>query len=276
MKKFRVSESITLALENGETCIYLNGERFIQCRNLLLKIPLNNKRMIEDVTSIDMAAENLGWEGDRQKGVESHLTPDVEFWGHCSNIQAWYENNYNTNLLHSNLAFPLLKKLYELGDMKAKRYFKEEIFKRLESGYAPVIYYLCEENYINYLTDNDLLMIYEKSNLSSIIEKLIKIEINSSLRVQETVSELSLLRIIKNNDRDKFKRILLYLLKNVDSNNLLYICEMEYLEVIKKEEIKKLLIVKKLINSIGGMVELLLTNDNIYLYPMKYLIEKQL
>ncbi len=274
MKKFRVSENISLALENGETIIYLNGERFIQCKKLLLNVPLNNTQIIENVTSIDIAAENLGWTGDRQKGVEYRLTSDIEFWGHCSNIQAWYENNYDTNLLHSNLAFPLLKKLYELGDMEARRYFKEEIFKRLESGYAPVIYYLCEENYINYLTDDDLFMIFEKSDLPSIIEKLIRIEIKSSLKIQEIVNELSFLRIIKDNNRDKFKRILLSLLKNLDGNILLYICEMNYLEFIRKEEIKELLTLKQLTKSIGGMVELLLIYDNIYLSPMKYLIEK--
>jgi len=38
------------------------------------------------------------------------ITPEEEFWGHCSNLQTWVEHNYDTNILDDNLAFPLLKK----------------------------------------------------------------------------------------------------------------------------------------------------------------------
>ncbi|HDZ18267.1 hypothetical protein LCGC14_0736600 [marine sediment metagenome] len=64
----------------------------------------------------------------------------------------WAELESNTRLLHSNLAFPLLKKLTEVGDPLAKRVFKEEIAKRLESGYWPVIEFLKNEKYIDLLS----------------------------------------------------------------------------------------------------------------------------
>ena len=40
---------------------------------------------------------------------------------------------------HHNLAFPLLKVLTKSGDLQAKKVFREEIAKRFESGYVPVI-----------------------------------------------------------------------------------------------------------------------------------------
>jgi len=62
----------------------------------------------------------------------------------------WYENAYNTKLLHRNLAFPLLRRLTEVGDSLAKRVFTEEIAKRLESGSPSVVRFLIEEKYFHY------------------------------------------------------------------------------------------------------------------------------
>ncbi len=35
----------------------------------------------------------------------------MEFFAHCSNLEAWINNDYNPHLLHSNLSVPLLKEL---------------------------------------------------------------------------------------------------------------------------------------------------------------------
>jgi Leucine-rich repeat (LRR) protein len=67
----------------------------------------------------------------------------------------WEEYNYDTRLLHSNLAFPLLKRLAEVGDPNAKRLLREEIAKRLGSGFSPVIKFLINENYLEYLNHEE-------------------------------------------------------------------------------------------------------------------------
>ena len=59
---------------------------------------------------------------ERDKTV---LDPKTEFIGHCSNLQAWYENGYNLGILHSSLSFPLLKVLSMEGDSRAKMVLKE-------------------------------------------------------------------------------------------------------------------------------------------------------
>lgn len=58
---------------------------------------------------------------------------------------------YDTRLLHSNLSFPLLKRLTEAEDAMAKKVFVEEIAKRLKIGYKPVITFLIDGGYLNYL-----------------------------------------------------------------------------------------------------------------------------
>lgn len=132
-KEFRVSEFITLRLEGEKTIIYVNGERFRQCKYLLLVNPQDNEVQM-DINSIDEAEEKLSLKLEEEiKPIGLGITPEEEFWGHCSNIQAWVENNYDTRLLHRNLAFFLLLELAEKGGKKAKFIFKEEIAKRLSS-----------------------------------------------------------------------------------------------------------------------------------------------
>ena len=153
IKEFKINKYLSLKLEKGITNIYVQGRLFQQYKFLLLDIPLENSEEYTDINSIDEAADRLGWQYDGQVEASQYkIDPDTEFWGHCSNLQAWVENEYDTSLLHSNLAFPLLKRLVKAGDQGAKRVFKEEIVKRLESRYLPTILYLAEEGYDDYLT----------------------------------------------------------------------------------------------------------------------------
>ena len=59
-------------------------------------------------------------------------------------------------MLHRTIAFPLLKKFSNVGDLIAKRIFKEGIAKRIESGNLTVIQYLIRQRYLDYLNKEDL------------------------------------------------------------------------------------------------------------------------
>lgn len=100
------------------------------------------------------------------------ITPEEEFWGHCSNLQAWVENNYDTRLLHSNIAFPLLKKLTEAGDPNTNKVFKEEIARRFESGFMPVIELDDNSRAISFM--EQALTIYEKLGMDHKVEEVQK------------------------------------------------------------------------------------------------------
>ncbi|MHA2038962.1 MAG: leucine-rich repeat domain-containing protein [Candidatus Hodarchaeales archaeon] len=165
VKEFKVNDYITLKLEDGITFIYIKGERFDQCKFLLLNIPIDNFTSFDNIESIDEAADKLDLSVEF-KLKKFNLPPKVEFWGHCSNLQVWYENDYDTRLLHSNLAFPILKKLTEMGDVLAKRVFKNEIAKRFENGFTPVRNFLIEEGYLDFLSDDEIEIFSELQSIN--------------------------------------------------------------------------------------------------------------
>ncbi len=155
-KEFYINNFITLKLEDNKSKIYINGILFRQCKHLLLINPQEQSNQTQ-IKSIDEAASLLCHDLDYNlEPLTLGITPEEEFWAHCSNIQIWYENDYDTRLIHSNLAFPLLKRLYEAGDVKAIRVFREEIVKRFNSNFLQVKEYLIEENYLDFLNSDEI------------------------------------------------------------------------------------------------------------------------
>ena len=182
-KEFRINEHITLKLEGEKTKIYINGILFLHCNLLLLNIPIENLPSLEEVDSIDeideRSSEFLGVNG----GSELNISPEVEFWGHCSNLQVWAEQDYNTQILHSDLAFPLLKRLTEAGDLKAINIFKSEILKRFIKGSESTKEFLIEQRYLEYLTEDEFRSPLSNRELS-ILENL-----ESNLQVSFTFAK---------------------------------------------------------------------------------------
>ena len=146
--EYRINKYLTLKHENNQTVIYVNNKPFRQCLYLLLNIKTDDLGDFEEIDSIDKAAEKLDGSMENNFSVRNNIGSDTEFWGHCSNLQAWAENDYDTRILHRNLAFPLLKKLVEVGDSKAKKVFKDEIGLRIASNHPTVINYLVQEGYL--------------------------------------------------------------------------------------------------------------------------------
>ncbi len=151
-KEYKINQSLKLKLEGGRTNIYVNNRLFRQCMYLLINIPVNKIRDYDEINSIDEVASKLDRTMERDHGK---VPSETEFWGHCSNIQAWAENNYDTRILHRNLAFPLLKALSDAGDPVARQKFKEEIAIRYATGHPTVITYLTQNGYLSYLTEDE-------------------------------------------------------------------------------------------------------------------------
>ncbi len=156
--KFIINQYITLFLDNNSTLILINGKKFLQCKFLLIRNIHQDE--LEDtlykisISSVDEQGERHNkFVGNNYFSQKFYISPEEEFWAHSSNLQVWSENNYDSRLLHRNLAFPLLRELVNAGDLIAKRVFKEEIAKRFESGYLPVTLYLLKEGYLDYLHD---------------------------------------------------------------------------------------------------------------------------
>ena len=162
--EFIINKYLKLRLEYGNTNIYVGGRLFKQCKYLLLDIPVTNTTDYNEIESIDEAAEKLDHSMERGQPRKYHLSPDIEFWGHCSNLQVWYENDYDSRILHRNLAFPLLNALVKVGDPLAKKVFKEEIALRLASGYPSVVQHLINQDYLKYLNKEEINSLLEDRN----------------------------------------------------------------------------------------------------------------
>lgn len=167
MQEFKINDTLSLKLEGKHTYIYIKDVRLFQCIRLTLNLDKNEIGVYDEIDSIDEAADiykqtlwiNKIVEGPmalNSRFQNQTITPEEEFWGHCSNLQVWAEHNYDTRLLHSNLSFPLLKKLTDAGDPIAKKYFKEEIAKRYLSNYVPVKEYIQRCGYLRYLNKEEL------------------------------------------------------------------------------------------------------------------------
>jgi hypothetical protein len=195
MIEFTINELLVLKLEGGRTNIYIGGKYFFNCKRLLLNIPKKDVHLYDEIDSIDEAAEIYDhsiYEGEvlREGGEDPEvdmefeerlISPLEEFWAHCSNLQAWAEYDYDTRLLSSNLAFPILKALTDKGDPNATVRFKEEIVNRLSGDYQPVKEYIFVENYQFYLTNEELLNGLLVAEEAEIIENL-QMQLNIEFR----------------------------------------------------------------------------------------------
>ncbi|MFX1522411.1 MAG: hypothetical protein ACFFCC_02785 [Promethearchaeota archaeon] len=160
-REFRINEHITLKLLKGKTVIFVAGETFHQCKYLLLNLTKKDFSKFEEIDSIDEALKvynEMDRNHERNHGL---IDPESEFIGHCSNLQAWYEHDYDLRILHSSLSIPLLKKLAFLGDKKAIMRLKESIATRIASkNYNTVIFYL-NEQYLSLFSNEELEIMFE-------------------------------------------------------------------------------------------------------------------
>ena len=170
-KEFIINNYLKLRLENNQTNIYVGGHLFRQCKYLMLNLSITNIRNYDSIESIDEAAEKLDSSMEGEGKYKYNISSETEFWGHCSNIQLWHENNYATHLLHRNLAFPLLRALSMEGDPLAKKVFKEEIARRFESGYPSVVLYLINQGYLEHLTKEELDTVIETPKFLNSVSK---------------------------------------------------------------------------------------------------------
>ena len=216
IKIFKINEYITLKLENDSTNIYVDEKEFKQCKYLLLNIDTFGIESYDEINSIDEIEDiniddiNLDQRLEGSSVYEKNIikiTPETEFFGHCSNLQAWVENEYDTRILHSNISFPLLKRLTEVGDIKAKRVFKEEIAMRYTEGNLSVREFLNNGNYLGYLDMEEILII-----IRTVLEKEKEI-IGLNVILKEKKKSIE---IIGNEDIELYKHFLNIYSETVD------------------------------------------------------------
>jgi Ras-related protein Rab-2A len=152
---FKINKLVDLRLIGNKTYLYVNNRRLTICTFLLINIPKDRFRESDEIKSIDEAAERLGRSLETTRPYHFKITPEEEFRAHCSNIQAFFENGLNTNILHTNIAFPLLKELVRQGYQPAQKVFKEEIALRFNEGTFNSRRFLYLGGYLNFLNKEE-------------------------------------------------------------------------------------------------------------------------
>ena len=210
-----INEYITLKLSNeGYTEIFIDDEIFDQCVRLVFQIPVDFIENFTEINSIDEAevvynssmdevVDELDVLRENRQEEKYEIIPEEEFRAHVSNLQAWVEHDYDTRLLHRNLAFPLLKSLTELGDPSAKKVFKEEIASRLESGSLNVLIYLVNEGYLDYLNKEEIEVLFDTPN-SKIYKNLLEALMDKKI-VTVDVSPQILEKIFEYKFKEEFR-----------------------------------------------------------------------
>lgn len=161
-REFRINEHLTLRLVRGQTEIYIDNIPFHQCKYLLLNLTQKDFKDFDQIDSIDEAFEVYNkMDKDHEKDHDL-IDPETEFIGHCSNLQAWYEHDYDLRILHSSLSIPLLKKLAFLGDKTAIIRLKESIATRIASrNFNTIIFYL-NQKYLKLFSNEELEVMFDE------------------------------------------------------------------------------------------------------------------
>jgi len=161
-REFRINEHLKLKLIKGQTFIYVDEKPFHQCKYLLLNLTQKDFKNFEHIDSIDEAFQIYNKMEKNHERDHAMIDPVSEFIGHCSNLQAWYEYDYDLRILHSSLSIPLLKKLALLGDNKAIIRLKESIATRIATkNFNTIIFYLNEE-YLELFSKEELEVMFEE------------------------------------------------------------------------------------------------------------------
>ncbi len=192
MLKFTINAFLDLRLEDGRTNIYVKNKLFMHCKYIILSIPIDKFEDFERIDSIDDFVEKIDGYFEISGDKKVKISPKTIFWAHCSNLQVWYENDYNSCLLHRNLAFPLVKALTKAGDKLAASVFKEEVAKRFESSNIKVNQFLLNNRYLDCLNKDELsiLLVQTKSNLINRVISQLKKFMKSPLVNYREIKEL--------------------------------------------------------------------------------------
>lgn len=62
-KEFIISQFLSVRMERGQIKIYIAGKYFMQCKFLLLNIPITEIKEFDEIESIDEAAERMNGSG---------------------------------------------------------------------------------------------------------------------------------------------------------------------------------------------------------------------
>jgi tetratricopeptide (TPR) repeat protein len=179
-KEYKIDNYISLKLLFSKTIIYICDYLFLTCQKVALSLVPSEFDKFEDFKDIDDIIKY--YKSKKTLQSEVLISPEEEFWAHCSNLQTWAESGYNTSLLSKNLSFPILVELSKRGISKFAIILKEELIYRIKAGGIKTLLYFIadtEVNYLEYLGEDDLfdgLLSLEEADIMKDITQFIPLE----------------------------------------------------------------------------------------------------
>jgi hypothetical protein len=187
IEEFKISNLLSVRLDCNGPRMYVKGQPFNQCAYPVINGGGHRDNHVEhndDGKEPRVSRKAAGsvdaflWKEHRTLDHPGYVqNPKMSmqelFWGLCSTLQAWVENDYDTRLLHANLAFPLARALANAGDSAAKAMFEREVIARWKSDFEPVQTYLFHGGFLNALSPKALMDIVVHGGPQHVIGNLI-------------------------------------------------------------------------------------------------------
>lgn len=188
-REFVVNEYISLRLLFSKTLIYVCKKLFLTCQTIALNIAPVEFEEYVNFSDIDDIVDFYNSRTSTREDIS--ITPEEEFWGHCSNLQAWVENDYNTCVLSKYISFPLLKELHKKGIPQFTLLFKREFLERIrKGGINTLVYFLEDEDgYLQHLTEEELfenLLPYDEAEIMKNISQFIPHEYTLTISLRDS------------------------------------------------------------------------------------------
>jgi hypothetical protein len=233
-KEYRINEYLALKLIKGRTIIFVGEKPFNQCKYLLLNLTQKDFVNFDHIDSIDQAFEIYNNMDKIHENVHEIIDPESEFFGHCSNLQAWYEHDYDLRILHSSLSIPLLKKIAFLGDQKAIFRLKESIAFRIASKNHNTIVFYLNEKYLNLFSNEELEVLFEDW-----LEKRVDFAFMEKRRVWYPLLKELIERDIPKAKEVIKKEIISYLKKD-DSESYQYLLQKDFFKLLSQDDLEEI------------------------------------
>ena len=103
--------------------------------------------------SFEDAIEDIIGKSPLYDNKDRYNALEILFTKFYLDIRVWSENNYDSQVLHFKISFPLLKKLREVGETKFQIIFQQEILKRYATSTLKVKKFLEQEGYLKLISD---------------------------------------------------------------------------------------------------------------------------
>lgn len=133
--KIELNDYITVYSELEKILIFVKGEKFHELDSCYVRIILESSNL-------------------KESNLKNSLNLNESLFNEFVNLlKYWIQKKYDTNIFLYKISLPLLKKLVEVGDTRAKKVFVDEILKHLWYADDLVHKYLSDGNYQEYVIE---------------------------------------------------------------------------------------------------------------------------